>query len=229
MSARSSRFSGCGSSRGRGKAAGAVLACAVMLLAGCGGSEGAAPASSAPAGGTIAKGVDVAAATPAATASASASAKCSAPAEPEVDWSGCDKLGATLSEADLRYANLSGANLSGANLQGAHLYGATLYGANLTGANLTGADLRYANLSDANLSDANLTGADMFRVTSTGVTWLRTYCPSGLIPHNYPCTSKGQFSERASRRASQPMAWFSFRTLTETTMEEPPSSRRGLT
>ena len=209
MSARSSRFSGCGSSRGRGKAAGAVIACAVMLLAGCGGSEGAAPASSAPAGGTMAKGVDVAAATPAASASASASARCSAPAEPEVDWSGCDKLGATLSEADLRYANLSGANLSGATLSGA-----TLYGANL----------RYANLSDA-----NLTGADMFRVTSTGVTWLRTYCPSGFIPHNYPCTSKGQFSERASRRASQPMAWFSFRTLTETTVEEPPSSRRGLT
>ena len=209
MSARSSRFSGCGSNRGRGKAAGAVIACAVMLLAGCGGSEGAAPASSAPAGGTMAKGVDVAAATPAASASASASAKCSAPAGPIVDWSGCDKLGATLSEADLRYANLSGANLSGATLSGA-----TLYGANL----------RYANLSDA-----NLTGADMFRVTSTGVTWLRTYCPSGFIPHNYPCTSKGQFSERASRRASQPMAWFSFRTLTETTVEEPPSSRRGLT
>ena len=209
MSARSSQFSGCGSNRGRGKAAGAVIACAVMLLAGCGGSEGAAPASSAPAGGTMAKGVDVAAATPAASASASASAKCSAPAGPIVDWSGCDKLGATLSEADLRYANLSGANLSGATLSGA-----TLYGANL----------RYANLSDA-----NLTGADMFRVTSTGVTWLRTYCPSGFIPHNYPCTSKGQFSERASRRASQPMAWFSFRTLTETTVEEPPSSRRGLT
>ena len=176
----------------------------------------------------MAKGVDVAAATPAASASASASAKCSAPAGPIVDWSGCDKLGATLSEADLRYANLYGANLYGANLQGAHLYGATLYGANLTGANLTGADLRYANLSDANLSDANLSGADMFRVTSTGVTWLRTYCPSGSIPDNYPCTSKG-YSERASRRASQPMAWFSFRTLTETTMEEPPASRRGLT
>ena len=198
MSARSSRFSGCGSNRGRGKAAGAVIACAVMLLAGCGGSEGAAPASSAPAGGTMAKGVDVAAATPAASASASASAKCSAPAGPIVDWSGCDKLGATLSEADLRYANLSGANLSGA----------TLYGANL----------RYANLSDA-----NLTGADMFRVTSTGVTWLRTYCPSGFIPDNYPCTSKG-YSERASRRASQPMAWFSFRTLTETTVVNRPES-----
>ena len=168
MSARSSRFSGCGSNRGRGKSAGAAIVCAVMLLAGCGGSEGAAPASSAPAGGTMAKGVDVAAATPAASASASASAKCSAPAGPIVDWSGCDKLGATL------------------------------------------------------------TGADMFRVTSAGVTSLRTYCPSGSIPDNYPCTSKG-YSERASRKASQPMAWFSFRTLTETTMEEPPASRRGLT
>ena len=38
MSARSSRFSGFGSRRRRGKAAGAVIACAVMLLAGCGGS-----------------------------------------------------------------------------------------------------------------------------------------------------------------------------------------------
>ena len=38
MSARSSRFSGFGSSRRRGKAAGAVIACAVVLLAGCGGS-----------------------------------------------------------------------------------------------------------------------------------------------------------------------------------------------
>ena len=38
MSARSSRFSGFGSSRGKGKAAGVVVACAVLLLAGCGGS-----------------------------------------------------------------------------------------------------------------------------------------------------------------------------------------------
>ena len=38
MSAHRSRFSGFGSGRRRGKAAGAVIACAVMLLAGCGGS-----------------------------------------------------------------------------------------------------------------------------------------------------------------------------------------------
>ena len=53
MSARSGRFGS-----GRGKAAGVILACAVMLLAGCGGSEGAAPASSGPAGvGTMVKGL----------------------------------------------------------------------------------------------------------------------------------------------------------------------------
>ena len=49
MSARSSRFSGFGSSRRRGKAAGAVMACAVMLLAGCGGSGGSAAETSKPA------------------------------------------------------------------------------------------------------------------------------------------------------------------------------------
>ena len=48
MSARSSRFSGFGSRRRRGKAAGAVFACAVMLLAGCGGSGGSAADAGAP-------------------------------------------------------------------------------------------------------------------------------------------------------------------------------------
>ena len=52
MSARSSRFSGFGSIRRRGKAAGAVIACAVMLLAGCGGSGG----SSADAGAPVVRG-----------------------------------------------------------------------------------------------------------------------------------------------------------------------------
>ena len=47
MSARSSRFSGFGSSRRRGRAAGAVIACAV-LLAGCGGSAGSSAESGAP-------------------------------------------------------------------------------------------------------------------------------------------------------------------------------------
>ena len=52
MRARSSRFSGFGSRRRRGKAAGAVIACAVMLLAGCGGSAG----SSADAGAPVIRG-----------------------------------------------------------------------------------------------------------------------------------------------------------------------------
>jgi len=40
MSARNSRFGAFGSRSGRGKAAGAVIGCAVMVLAGCGGSNG---------------------------------------------------------------------------------------------------------------------------------------------------------------------------------------------
>ena len=45
MSARDSRFGAFSSRSGRGKAGGAVIACAAMLLAGCGGSaaDGAAP------------------------------------------------------------------------------------------------------------------------------------------------------------------------------------------
>ena len=52
---------------------GSVAVCGVMLLAGCGGSEGAAPASSAPSGGTMAKGVDVPDAAPAAAPAAASS------------------------------------------------------------------------------------------------------------------------------------------------------------
>ena len=48
MSARSSRFSGFGSSRRGGKAAGAVIASGVMLLAGCGGSVTGGEATDAP-------------------------------------------------------------------------------------------------------------------------------------------------------------------------------------
>jgi hypothetical protein len=48
MSARNSRFGAFGSRSGRGKAAGAVIACAVMLLAGCGGSGGSAADAGAP-------------------------------------------------------------------------------------------------------------------------------------------------------------------------------------
>ena len=48
MSARIRRFGAFGSGSSRGKAAGAVIACAVMLLAGCGGSGGSAADASAP-------------------------------------------------------------------------------------------------------------------------------------------------------------------------------------
>ena len=48
MNARSSRFGGFGSSRRRGKAAGAVIACGVMLLTACGGSVTGGEATDAP-------------------------------------------------------------------------------------------------------------------------------------------------------------------------------------
>ena len=48
MSARNSRFGAFGSRSARGNAAGAVIACAVMLLAGCGGSGGSAADAGAP-------------------------------------------------------------------------------------------------------------------------------------------------------------------------------------
>jgi hypothetical protein len=48
MSARNSRFGAFSSRSGRGKAAGAVIACAVMFLAGCGGSGGTAADAGAP-------------------------------------------------------------------------------------------------------------------------------------------------------------------------------------
>lgn len=58
-------------------------------------------------------------------AATTANAACSDPAAPRVDWSGCDKSGADLSDAWLRGADLSGANLFGADLTDANLRGAT--------------------------------------------------------------------------------------------------------
>jgi uncharacterized repeat protein (TIGR02543 family) len=56
MSARNSRFGAFSSRSGRGKAAGAVIACAVMVLAGCGGSGGSAADAPAGAGSPIVRG-----------------------------------------------------------------------------------------------------------------------------------------------------------------------------
>ena len=91
-----------------------------------------------------------------------ARAACSDPPGPKVDWSGCNKIDAKLTDADLTGANLTGAklidayllraNLSGADLRGANLAGAFLLEAKLEGANLKGANLEYADLTDANLT-----------------------------------------------------------------------------
>jgi len=83
MSARSSRFSGFGSRSGRGKAAAAVIACGVMLLAGCGGSGGSASDADAPVvrgdlGDSSASATTTASATPSATASVTATSTPSA-------------------------------------------------------------------------------------------------------------------------------------------------------
>jgi hypothetical protein len=85
MSARIRRFGAFGSSSGRGKAAGAVIACAVMLLAGCGGSDAADAGAPVIRGGTGDESSSATASpsespTPSASASASASTTPSASA-----------------------------------------------------------------------------------------------------------------------------------------------------
>ncbi len=90
-------------------------------------------------------------------AATTANAACSDPAAPNVNWRDCDKSGADLTNANLRYADLARTNLSGADLTGAILIEANLsyagldstvlVGANLRDVNLTGADLAYANWS----------------------------------------------------------------------------------
>ena len=88
-------------------------------------------------------------------------ADCKQAAAPRINWSGCEKQGAWLSEADLSGANLgqihfNSAQLSKSNLSHVDLSGADLSYANLSGANLSGADLRNADLNYADLGGANL-------------------------------------------------------------------------
>lgn len=64
-------------------------------------------------------------------------AACSDPAAPKVDWSGCERQGAALAEA----------NLSGADLRGADFRDADLRRANLEGADVAEADFSHADLS----------------------------------------------------------------------------------
>jgi len=109
-------------------------------------------------------------------------ADCSAPAQPSINWSGCNKQGealrgrdlrggdfrsailqaadlssAQLQKSDLSYANLSQAILLSSQLQNTNMKGANLRKANLQGADLTAADLSYAELVGSQLQGAILT------------------------------------------------------------------------
>lgn len=123
---------------------------------------------------------------------------CLNPPVPGVDWSGCDKTGLVLVNADVSFgtfirtiftqADLSGTNFSNAiltetNLIGANLTNtnfmsalltlailstATLISANLTDANLVLATVIYADLTNANLSNANASGVNLAFSNLTG-------------------------------------------------------------
>lgn len=88
---------------------------------------------------------------------------CGIAAAPGVNWSGCDKQGASLRGADLARANLDYADLSHAALSGSRLAHASLVGADLSAADLTN-----ANMSNADLSNADLTAANMESVNLSG-------------------------------------------------------------
>ncbi|HXU01306.1 MAG TPA: pentapeptide repeat-containing protein [Polyangia bacterium] len=114
----------------------------------------------------------------------------------DVDFSGSDLTGATLTESNnlghlykktilrdakltrwsLQEANLEGADLTGADLRKAEItkakaQGAVFARANLTGADLSGADLRGADLRGADLTGANLTGTDLTGAKVDGATF----------------------------------------------------------
>jgi len=86
---------------------------------------------------------------------------CVAPAAEGINWSGCDKHGATLAGAMLRNARLDRARLEDARLAGAVMEYASAVGANLRNADLRGAKLTAMDLSGADLSGADLTGANL--------------------------------------------------------------------
>ncbi|PIV88389.1 MAG: hypothetical protein COW48_06245 [Hydrogenophilales bacterium CG17_big_fil_post_rev_8_21_14_2_50_63_12] len=86
---------------------------------------------------------------------------CVAPANEGVNWSGCDKRGATLAGALLRNARLDQTRLEDARLSGAVMEYASATGANLRNADLRGAKLAAVDLSGADLSGADLSGANL--------------------------------------------------------------------
>ena len=109
-----------------------TTACATVLLAGCGGSDGP----------ETVNGCVIEPSTSCASA----------------DLSGADLSGADLSRATLSGANLEGTNLSDANLTEANLAGAQIVDTDLSGADLTSANLTDATISGANLEGATLCG-----------------------------------------------------------------------
>ena len=86
---------------------------------------------------------------------------CAAAAGEGVNWSGCDKRGATLAGAMLRNARLDKTRLEDARLAGAVLEYASAKRANLRNADLRGAKLTAADLAGADLSGADLAGANL--------------------------------------------------------------------
>lgn len=103
-------------------------------------------------------------------------ADCNIPAQPGINWSGCNKQGEVLRNRNLRKVNfrnaklqavdfsatkLQGADLAYANLSQSILVSAQLQNSNMKGANLRRANLRGANLSSANLSYAEMVGSQL--------------------------------------------------------------------
>jgi len=86
---------------------------------------------------------------------------CSGPAQPGINWSGCNRQGDVLRGANLEGANLRSAILRSADLSAAQLQNADLAYANLSQSILLSAQLQNTDLKGANLRQANLQGADL--------------------------------------------------------------------
>ena len=111
-----------------------TTACATVLLAGCGGSDGP----------ETVNGCVIEPSTSCANADLSGA-----------DLSGADLSRATLSGANLEGTNLSDANLTEANLAGAQIVDTDLSGADLTSANLEGATLCGTTRTDGTVDDTS--------------------------------------------------------------------------
>lgn len=107
------------------------------------------------------------------SAVAATAADCRSDAEPQRDWSGCNRgniviSNANLEKADLRgtdfgLSDLSGTVLTGANLEGSKLGRTSLAGALADGANFAGAEGYRSNLSGLSGKTAVFRGAEFQR------------------------------------------------------------------